>query len=44
METFHDRMDGHFPGAMTQCEVTDIISRSIRPKARPPELEGVQGT
>ena len=44
METFHDRIDGHFPGAMTQCEQTDIISRSIRPKARPPELEGLQGT
>ena len=44
MDAFHDRINGHFPGAMTQCEQTHIISKSIRPKARPPELEGVQGT
>ena len=44
MEAFYDCIDGHFPGAMTQCEQTDIISKSIRPKARPPELEGEQAT
>ena len=35
MDAFHHRIDGHFPGAMTQCEQTHIISKSIRPKARP---------
>ena len=44
MVEIHDCIDGHFPGAMTQCEQTNIISKSIRPKARPPELEGGQGT
>ena len=43
MEIVHEIVDGHFPGAMTQCEQTDIISKSIRPKARPPELEAHNG-
>ena len=38
MDTFHETLDASFPGAMTQCVVSDIPSKSIRPKARPKEL------
>jgi hypothetical protein len=34
----HKAVDQHFTGTMTQCSVTDIPSKSIRPKARPAEL------
>ena len=38
MDTFHETLDASFPGTMTQCVVSDIPSKSIRPKARPEEL------
>lgn len=38
MNTFHETLDASFPGTMTQCVVSEIPSKSIRPKARPEEL------
>ena len=38
MDTFHETIDANSPGTMTQCRITDMPSKSIRPKARPKEL------
>jgi hypothetical protein len=38
MDTFHETIDASFPGTITQCVVSDIPSKSIRPKARPEEF------
>lgn len=38
MDTFHETIDANSPGTMTQCVVSDIPSKSIRPKARPEEF------
>ena len=38
MHAFHETIDASFPGTMTQCVVSDIPSKSIRPKARPEEF------
>jgi len=38
MDTFHETLDASFPGTMTQCVVSDIPSKSVRPRARPEGL------
>lgn len=38
MHAFHETIDASFPGTMTQCVVSDIPSKSIRPRARPEEF------
>ena len=38
MDTFHETLDASFPGTMTQCVVSEIASKSIRPKVRPKEF------
>ena len=38
MDTFHETLDANSPGTMTQCRITEIASKSIRPRARPEGL------
>ena len=38
MDAFHEALDASFPGTMTQCVVSEIASKSIRPKVRPKEF------
>ena len=38
MDTFHETLDASFPGTMTQCVVSEIPSKSTRPKVRPKEF------
>ena len=38
MDAFHETLDINADGTMTQCRITDMPSKSIRPKARPEEL------
>ena len=38
MDAIHETVDQHYHNTITQCSITHIPSKSIRPKARPPEL------
>jgi len=35
MDSIYEPVLAHWPNSMAQCDPTDIISKTIRPKARP---------